>query len=209
MTKQTGHEFRAEMAWRSSFPTDGRWSIPHMRKQELVDGEIDLIAYADIKPHDRPANTCRGVHFFIDDPRFEGIYKHPERTLAKLSQYRFLLTPDFSLYADMKPWMQLQSVAKGRWVGAYWQSKGLTVYPTMSWGTAQTFEFCFKGFEREGTVAVATYACKGAKSLYLPGYYEMLRQLEPEHVICLGEPFPEMREVDIVVDHIKARKAAR
>lgn len=209
MTKQTGDEFRREMTWRSSFPTDGRWGIPLMRRQELVEGEIDLIAYSDTKPHDIDANTRRGVHFFIDDPRFEGIYKHPDQTLSKLSQYRFLLTPDFSVYADMKPWMQLCSVAKGRWVGAFWQDKGLVVYPTMSWGTAHTFEFCFKGFERGGTVAVATYACRSAKPLYLPGYYEMLRQLEPEHIICLGEPFPEMREVDIVVDHVKARKAVR
>lgn len=197
------------MAWRSSFETDGRWGIPLVRKQPLVDGDIDLLAYADTKPHDVSANTARGVHFFVDDPRFEGIYKHPKQTVSKLAQYRFLLTPDFSVYADMKPWMQLQSVAKGRWVGAYWQREGLTVYPTMSWGTAQTFEFCFKGCERGGTVAIATYACKGAKSLYLPGYYEMLRQLEPEHVICLGEPFPEMNEVDIVVDYVKARKAVR
>lgn len=197
------------MAWRSSFETDGRWGIPFVRRQQLIDGDVSLIAYADTRPHDAKANTCRGVHFFIDDPRFEGIYKNPSNSLAKLAQYRFLLTPDHSIYADMKPWMQLQSVAKSRWVGACWQSCGLTVYPTMSWGTAQTFEFCFKGFERGGTVAIATYACKSAKSLYLPGYYEMLRQLEPEHIICLGEPFPEMIEVDIVVDYAKTRKAVR
>ena len=45
--------------------------------------------------------------------------------------------------------------------------------------------------------------------MYLPGYYEMMRQLDPEHIICLGEPFPEMREVDIVIDYLKARKAVR
>lgn len=209
MARKTGDEFRAEMAWRSSFETDGRWGIPLVRRQGLVDCEIGLIACPDTRTHDVEANTWRGVHFFVDDPRFEGIYRNPESTLAKLSQYRFLLTPDYSVYADMQPWMQLGSVARSCWVGAFWQRHGLTVYPTMSWGTAQTFEFCFKGYERGGTVAIATYACKRAKSLYLPGYYEMLRQLEPEHIICLGEPFPEMSEVDIVVDHVKARKAVR
>lgn len=209
MARQTGHEFRAEVAWRSSFETVGRWGIPLVRRQDLVDGDIGLISYSDTRAHDVEANTCKGVHFFIDDPRFEGIYENPGKSLAKLSQYRFLLTPDNSVYADMEPWMQLGSVAKSRWVGAWWQSQGLTVYPTLSWGTAQSFEFCFKGFERGGTVAIATYACRRAKSLYLPGYYEMMRQLDPEHIICLGEPFPEMREVDIVIDYLKARKAVR
>ena len=206
---KSGQEFRDDLVWRSSFPTEGRWGIPLMRRQELVDGPLDLIGFPDTKPNDILANTRRGVHFFIDDPRFEGIYKNPEKSLQKLSQYRFLLTPDCSLYSEMKPWRQLRSVAESRWVGAFWQSEGRIAYPTMSWGTPQTFEFCFKGFEKHGTVAIATYACRRAKSLYLPGYYEMLRQLEPEHIICLGEPFPEMREVDIVVDYIKARKSVR
>lgn len=209
LAKQTGVEFRSEMIWRSSYQTDGRWGIPHMRRQKLVEGDIGLIAYADTRLYDAVVNTWRGVHFFVDDPRFEDIYRHPKRSLIKLAQYRFLLTPDFSVYADMKPWMQLQSVAKNRWVGAYWQSEGLTVYPTISWGTAQTFEFCFKGIEQGGTVAIATYACRSAKALYLPGYYEMLRQLEPEHVICCGEPFPEMSEVDVVVSYADSRKAVR
>lgn len=205
---QTGNEYRQEVIWRSSFTGDGRWGIPLVRRQELIEGDIDLIAYADTKPNDL-LNRHRGVHFFVDDPRFRGIYRCPERSLEKLQQYRFVLTPDNSVYACMKPWTQLQAVAENRWVGAYWQSQGLTVYPTISWGTAQTFEFCFRGVEPGSTVAIATYACRSEVTLYLSGYFEMLKQLEPEHIICLGEPFPEMREVDIVVDLSSARKAVR
>ena len=97
MARKTGDEFRAEMAWRSSFETDGRWGIPLVRRQGLVDCEIGLIAYPDTRTHDVEANTWRGVHFFVDDPRFEGIYRNPGSTLEKLSQYRFLLTPDNSV----------------------------------------------------------------------------------------------------------------
>lgn len=73
---------------------------------------------------------------------------HPERSLKKYSQYAFLLSPDFSTYADMDLWRQLESVAKNRWVGAYWQSKGLTVIPTISWSTARSYDFCFDGVEK-------------------------------------------------------------
>jgi hypothetical protein len=62
--------------------------------------------------------------------------------------FAFLLTPDFSTYADMDLWRQLESVAKNRWVSAYWQSNGLTVVPTISWSTPRSFEFCFDGVEQ-------------------------------------------------------------
>lgn len=85
----------------------------------------------------------------MDDYRFNGIYDRPERTLPRYSQYAFLLSPDYSTYSDMSLWRQLENVAKNRWVGAYWQSKGLTVIPTVSWGLAQSFDFCFDGIERK------------------------------------------------------------
>ncbi|MBR3157570.1 MAG: DUF4417 domain-containing protein [Atopobiaceae bacterium] len=106
--------------------------MPVVKKQALAEGPIELVSYADTRTHDLYANTPKGVHFFIDDPRFEGVYRNYERPVAKLSQYRFLLTPDNSIYADMKPWRQLRSVGESRWCGAYWQSRGLTVYPTVS-----------------------------------------------------------------------------
>lgn len=217
MTKKTGHEFRAEEAWRASFPCEGRWGIPLVRRQPWVggdeehDGEVGLISFSDTTQHDE-RNAWRGVHFFVDDPRFEGVWRHPDRSLSKLRQYRFVLTPDFSVYGDMRPWRQLQSVAQGRWCGAWWQSQGLAVYPTMSWGTPQSWEFCFASVERGCTVAVATYACRNAERLFMAGYAEMLRQVGPERVICLGEPFDGMREAGrelVVVDAARARKVAR
>ena len=65
-----------------------------------------------------------------------------ERTFKKYAQYNFLLSPDFSTYTDMNLWRQLESVAKNRWVGAYWQDNGLTVIPTISWSTPRSFDFC-------------------------------------------------------------------
>ena len=55
----------------------------------------------------------------------------------------------------MNLWRQLESVAKNRWVGAYWQSKGLTVIPTISWGLSQSFDFCFD--DMEGNIVKVDY----------------------------------------------------
>lgn len=32
-----------------------------------------------------------------------------------------------------------------RWCGAYLQSKGIRVIPTINWGTEKSFDFCFAG----------------------------------------------------------------
>lgn len=78
---------------RNVFATTGQWEIPIIEKQEIPLDRVELIAFSDTKPNDR-YNTERGVHFFIDDYKFESVYRNPERSLARLSQYKFLLTPD-------------------------------------------------------------------------------------------------------------------
>lgn len=194
---------------RNNFSSVGKWGLPLIKKQELPTDGIMLMACSDTKANDRPENTKRGIHFFVDDYRFKGIYDNPEKTLPKYSQYAFLLSPDFSTYSDMDLWRQLESVAKNRWVGAYWQSKGLTVIPTISWSTPRSFEFCFDGTEQHGIVAVGTVGCRKSKLDFMRGYDVMLERLTPETIICFGEAFPEMEGKIIEVDYRASRKVVR
>ena len=194
---------------RNSFATTGKWGIPLVKKQELATENVMLVACSDTRANDTETNKKKGVHFFVDDYRFSGIYNNPERTLERYSQYAFLLTPDFSTYSDMDLWRQLESVAKNRWVGAYWQSKGRIVVPTVSWSTPRSFEFCFDGVEQHATVAVSTLGCKKAKIDFMRGYEVMLEKLRPEAIICFGDPFSEMQGNLLVVDYRESRKVVR
>ena len=165
--------------------------------------------FYDTRANDNEENKKKGVHFFVDDYRFNGIYDNPERTFERYPQYAFLLSPDFSTYADMDLWRQLESVAKNRWVGAYWQSKGMTVIPTVSWSDARSFEFCFDGVEQGSIVAIGMVGCKQAKFQFMRGYNEMLKRIQPSKVICFGTPFPEMKGNIIAVDYMASRKVVR
>ena len=194
---------------RNSLPSVGKWGVPFVKRQALPFTDVNLLACSDTRSNDNEENTKNGVHFFVDDYRFENIYRDPERSLKRYAQYAFLLTPDFSAYAEMNLWRQLQSVAQNRWVGAYWQSKGLTVFPTVSWSTPRSYEFCFDGVEKGSTVAVGMIGCKRAKSAFMRGYNEMIGRLEPANIIVFGEPFPEMKGNIIPVGYIPSRKAVR
>lgn len=191
---------------RNEFTPDGRWGIPLIRKQKLNVSRIEMIACANAKINDCSENTKKGVHFFVDDYRFQGIFEHPERSLRRYAQYAFLLSPDFSTYSDMNLWRQIENVAKNRWVGAYWQSKGLTVIPTISWGLISSFDFCFDGVEQNATVAVGMIGCKRNKLDFMRGYNAMLEKILPEKVICFGTPFSEMEGNIVVVDDRESRK---
>ena len=178
---------------RNEFETFGEWNIPLVKRQFIDCANIQLIACSNTRKNDTEVKKKFGVHFFVDDYRFKGIYDNPTRSLEKYSQYAFLLTPDFSLYADMPLHLQLMNVAKNRWVGAYWQSRGLTVVPTMSWGTAKSFKFCFDGVEKNSIVAVGMIGSKTNNHLrFMRGYNAMIERVNPEAIICFGEPFAEM-----------------
>ena len=194
---------------RNEFEPSGKWGLPLIHKQELNVPKIDLIACSDTKANDRIENTQKGVHFFVDDYRFNGIYENPERTFERYSQYAFLLSPDFSTYTDMPLWRQLESVAKNRWVGSYWQSRGKIVIPTISWGLAQTFDFCFDAVENNAIIAVGMIGCKHTKVQFMRGYNAMLEKINPSQIICFGTPFPEMEGNIFVVDYNESRKVVR
>lgn len=194
---------------RNEFDAFGKWNIPIIRKNELDISKVDLICYADIKTNDIDENKEKGVHFFIDDYRMEGIYYNFDKSLHRLSQYKFLLTPDYSLYAEMPRAVQLFNVFRNRWCGAYWQSKGLSVIPTVSWSDTASFDFCFDGIEEGAVVAIGMIGCKRNKTTFLRGYNAMMEKIKPTAVICLGDPFPEMQGNIVAIDYQKTRRVNR
>jgi len=43
--------------------------------------------------------------------------------LESMKKYRAMLTPDFSMYLEMHPVMQLYNTFRNRWVGAYFANR--------------------------------------------------------------------------------------
>lgn len=179
------------MFLRNQFPGSGKFSMPLVRKQAIKLDNIGLIACTNTIPDDEEYFDF-GVHFFVDDYDFGNVYEHPEKTYPLYSQYRFCCTPDYSVYGEMPPWRQIESISHSRWCGAWWQSKGMSVIPTISWDKYSSFDYCFDGVEDKTVVAVATYACRMGRGGFMRGYDVMLERIRPEAVICYGGPFAGM-----------------
>ena len=190
----TSKEMREDpLFMRNNFNPVGKWGFALNQKQDIDLSDISLIASSNTRANDTPKNRCNGVHHYVDDYRFDGVYDHPDRSLSRYSQYRFLISPEYSTFADMDLWRQIESTGKNRWVGAYWQSKGLKVVPAVCWSTPRSYDFCFDAIETGCIVAVGMIECKTNKKLFLHGYDAMLERIQPSAIIILGTPFSEMR----------------
>lgn len=186
---------------RRCFPCVGELEIPVIRRENLPGGKIDLIACSRTKKNDSPDNLAKGVHFFVDDYRFKVLRDNVESGLERYSKYAFVVSPDFSRYNEMPMWQVVNAIGMNRWCGAYWQNKGLKVFPSVGWATPNSYQVCFLGIERNSTVFVTTNGNRRSKRSYLHGYDAMLERINPTAIICLGKPFPEMRGNVIPVDY--------
>ncbi len=193
------------MFLRNQFGTD----MPILKKASLKEDEKDglrLIGF-DIAKTESDTHFNRFVHFFLYDYKFEDIWNNPDKYVEKLSRYKAVLTPDFSMYIEMNENIQRYNTFRNRWVGAYLADKGIRVIPTVSWGLENTFDFCFNGIEKGSTVAVSTYMASAhgnradQKEFFMAGYNEMLKRIEPEIIICYHYPFSEMKGNILFVDY--------
>ena len=164
--------------------TNDFWQMPVIENDGYVPTDLTGFNYAKTK---KDKNT--GIHFFVDDYQFERVWNNPEKYVGILADYDCILSPDFSLYMDMPMPMKIWNVYRSRQVGAYYQSRGLRVIPTISWAEKETFEFCFKGIPKGSIVAISTIGVKqneDARKIWEDGVAEMIRQIEPSTIIVYG-----------------------
>ena len=177
---------------RNEFRIVGKYDLPIIHKDEIDLDKIKLFSYSNTKYKDS-RNKNKTIHFFVHDYRFESVYENAEYAVEKLKQYYTLCSPDFSLYTDMPILLQMYNTFKNRWCGAYFQSLGLKVIPTVSWSDDRSFEFCFDGIEKGSVVAISTHGNHKCKEEFMHGYEKMLEIISPSAIICYGKPFPEMK----------------
>ncbi|WP_168163995.1 DUF4417 domain-containing protein, partial [Olsenella sp. HMSC062G07] len=166
----------------------GRDGFPPLPPQR-AEGARELQGFNYAKSTDAADKADLGCHFFIDDYQFERVWQRPGAYLDVLKPYRFVLTPDFSLYMDMPDAMQEWNRYRSAALGWYWDNHGVTVVPTLSWAQPSSYRFCFRGVPRHSTVAVSTVGVardKGAREVWRDGMREAMRRLEPPRVLLYG-----------------------
>lgn len=182
---------------KAMYPGVGPYGIPEIKPEHdlTVDNWISF----------NFARTCEepeihGIHFFIDDYQFTRVWSQPDTYLPRLRQFQAVCSPDFSTYTDFPKAVQIYNHYRKHWLGAYWQQNGITVVPTISWSDHDSYEWCFDGEPVGGIVAVSTVGTqlnRDAGLLFIDGYREMMKRLEPSAVIMYGN-IPDECEGNII-----------
>ncbi len=171
------------------FPSDNEWGMPLLRHTAAGRVPAWLVPYRQRIRANEPLDDG-AVHFFLDDYRFEMVWSRPNKALEALAPYQTLLSPDFSLYRDWPLMLQLWNTYRSRWCGRFWQEQGFTVIPTVSWSTAESYDFCFLGVPRRGIVAVSAVGVNLDAPLeyrlFVDGFMEMVQRLQPQVVLSYG-----------------------
>lgn len=134
-----------------------------------------------------------GVHFFEDDYKFERCWSNPDRYGELLSKFQFVVGPDYSMYVEFPTALKIYNHYRNNWLCRYWQDYfNVRIIPTVLWGHKDTFDWCFDGFPKNSVVAVSTvglFEDKEMKELFMNGYNEMLRVLNPSKILVYTRTF--------------------
>lgn len=74
-----------------------------------------------------------------------------------------------------------------RWLGVTWQNLNCIVLPTAIWALPDTYDLCFSSIEFESVVVVSTLGCKRNINVFLEGFNEMKRRINPPLIIVYGD----------------------
>lgn len=177
--------------------TEGKYDMPVLEGVDHIPSDLQGFNYVLNKP-----DTSKGVHFFLDDYQFERIWQRPDFYIEKLTDFDCVLTPDFSLYLDMPIAMQVWNIYRSRLIGQIMQDYGITVIPTVSWSTKDSFDFCFDGLPKNATLAVSTIGVKQNKEqfqIWVDGMNEMIKRLSPKRIIVYGGQVDyEYKDIEVV-----------
>lgn len=164
--------------------TTGNYQMPLIKKQNF-----DLVN-KKVRSFNNRSTDCVGIHFFIDDYQFDRLWNNPTQYVSLFQKYQFICSPDYSLYLDYPIALQIYNTYKKQALGAYYQSQGIKVIPTVSWSNEASFDFCFDGIEYGSTVACSSVGClhsEFCKGLFIKGFKKMIEVINPEQILMNGK----------------------
>ena len=172
--------------------TNDFWQMPIIEKENVIPNDLIELNSLNVENNTKKWNVEAkdvAIHFYMDDYKLERLWNRPEDYINVLSQYKCVLSPDFSLYLDMPMPMKIWNVYRSRQLGHYYQEMGIKVIPTIQWAEKETFEFAFKGIPKGSVVSVLTIGVKrdeNALKIWREGMDAMIKEIEPSTILVYG-----------------------
>lgn len=142
-----------------------------------------------------------GLHFYIDDYKFQRLWNYPQRYIDFLRRFDYVVMPDFSLYYNFPQALQIYNKYRNHWLAAYLSVNDVNVIPDISLSTPDCFYWSLEAYPSNSLLAFCDVGSKRDKSSreVIPQAFEFMRsKLNPLHVIY----FTRSKSVDFEDDNI-------
>lgn len=159
------------------------------------------LAFHEARAYYRKRKTLKGyfVHFYINDAQFECVRKRPEAYLAMLKSADFIIAPDFSTYRNFPFPVLVKNAFDNLLLAAYFQREGCNVVANVIWARPTFYDLTFSGQPVGGTICISSNSLdlrdKKGIQLWLHGYREAIKRLNPSQVIRIGKVIPGEEEI--------------
>ena len=192
------------------FETEGMLDIPVIKPlKDFDEADVSFLGFNYAMSEKSPSDKT--LHFYLDDYQFERVWNTPSRYLDIVSRFKYVLSPDFSLFTDFPIALNMYNHYRKHWVAAYWQSHGIKVIPTICWSNRETFAWCFDGEPKGSVVSVSSIGAnysKASREAFIEGYEAMEGTIYPSKVLFYGKPFEELKNRDNIV-YVQNEQIAR
>ncbi len=167
---------------------EDEYHFPIINKVSIKDTDwsiIEPIGFKNISAKTQMRNKL--VLMFSYDKDLQRLWNNPLKYVPKFSEAAFISTPDFSVSPSMNYNQIRHNVYENRWLGKTWQNYGVNVLTTMQWCKPDTYDICFGGVEYGAPVIVSTLGCKNHSDVFLNGFNEMKKRINPELIVVYGD----------------------
>lgn len=165
----------------------GPYDMPVIRPNHIVPMALDTTPFDRVTS--KSSNRDSIVIFYINDDRFANKLTHPWDYTTVLQQYEAVIAPDLSMYIDMDYPERLSNNYWNKVLTAYWQNRGVNIYPNVSWSLPDSYEYCAAGWPRKSVIAINSMGVlkeNFSKAIWLDGYNYMINALEPTYILRYG-----------------------
>ena len=132
-----------------------------------------------------------GIHCFEYDYRIQCTWSNALAPINSLKRFPCVIAPDFSLMVDQPRAINVTNLYRNRWVSCFWISQGICVIPSASWGSAESFTYCFDGLPQNSVIAIGHAVegkTKAQRALFQMGTEELILRKNPATLIVYGAP---------------------
>ena len=160
-------------------------------KEEVPD---KLVALGDEK---RGGDVERiGVHTYVADNRIIPFVWNANQYVDRLSRYTSVLSPDLTVGLQMSRWQRSMVTYLSRATGAYFESRGLKVIPSIRALIPEDYDVVASGIPVGSVIAFGAYSLRRNHELrarFEHGVHAMIEMIQPEAVMIYGSTRPIFR----------------